>query len=61
MILSKSTHRWKANIVRDQLAGMVAYEIVPTIDGVDQEGLAVPFDPRVEYREGLEPFPWVVV
>ena len=38
---------------------MVAHEVVPTVD-VYQEGLAVPFEPRVEYDERFAPYPWIV-
>jgi hypothetical protein len=59
--LARASHRWKAALVCKALAGMVEVEIVPTFDGLLQEGLAVPFNPRVEYVEACEPFPWVVV
>ena len=59
--IARCSHRWKARNVAKQLKGMVAYEVPPTVDGVYQEGLAVPFEPKVEYVAEQEPYPWCVV
>ena len=58
--IARCSHRWKARNVARQLKGMVAHEVPPTVDGVYQEGLAVPFEPKVEYDERFAPYPWIV-
>lgn len=51
--LLRASKPWQANNARKALAGMVSHELI--------DGVAYEFDPRVNYSEDSEPFPWLLV